>query len=418
MEPPPVTPESVKKLGIELGITVDDKTSLNLLAVARLLLTLPLPTSYKHALSDESGQWESVYIDKRTGLTTPKHPNLEAAKKLVAKLRQQSGGSSARAANDTQASQPDQQPAAPQAEPDSEPEPSAEGAQAEQAGDAEAESAPGAAQPPAPAEESAQSTGDAGRAQAASTSGNDNSSGSSTAKQTVMGFTKPDGTPYYYDFATESEVEGEPANGTVIEAPASDLVQEAGMAPQSASDIKALKFYSWWYEDIESSDLTLRVSGNSEAGGGLKRRYVTVEYDLPSQSFGIRSVTDEQELAISNILAVTSKSGGTVEVWDLHVGATLNIMGRSLALMKADGSTGIWIDHHAKRLKKLKATLLGELQKYRPRGHKPAVTHDRGDKASGGLSLRYTVNQINTMLDELQQYRPSVAAKLRTQIQI
>ena len=48
-----------------------------------------------------------------------------------------------------------------------------------------------------------------------------------------------------------------------------------------------------------------------------------------------------------------------------------------------------------------------ELQKYKPRSHPNALVFDRGDRsAAGGLSLRYIVDQINMMLDDLMQYRP------------
>lgn len=164
-------------------------------------------------------------------------------------------------------------------------------------------------------------------------------------------------------------MQGEPLEGTVIETLPLEMLKEAGLVAQDVSEIKTLRFYSWWYEDVESNDLTFRLSSNSEAGGGLKRRYVTVEYDLATQAFAIRSATGgEPDMDIGDILAVTTKSGATVEAWDLHVGATLNIMGRTVALMKAELSTALWIDHHGKRLKKLKATLLVRLDTSRHPG--------------------------------------------------
>lgn len=42
----------------------------------------------------------------------------------------------------------------------------------------------------------------------------------------------------------------------------------------------------------------------------------------------------DQELIMRGVLAVVSSVGGTVDQWDLHVGATLGIMGRPVALMK------------------------------------------------------------------------------------
>lgn len=63
IEPPAVTPESICKLGAELGLDVSDRDSLYLLSVARLLLTL-IPTGYKHVVSLTS-EHNSLYIDKR-----------------------------------------------------------------------------------------------------------------------------------------------------------------------------------------------------------------------------------------------------------------------------------------------------------------------------------------------------------------
>lgn len=62
LQPPTVTPEAVKRMGKQLGINLDDAQSMQLLSVARLLLTLPLPTHYKHALNAEQ---QSVFVDKR-----------------------------------------------------------------------------------------------------------------------------------------------------------------------------------------------------------------------------------------------------------------------------------------------------------------------------------------------------------------
>ena len=56
----------------------------------------------------------------------------------------------------------------------------------------------------------------------------------------------------------------------------------------SAHTAPSLRFYSWWFEDVESSDLSLRVSGDSSVGGGVKRRYMMLEYDVNSKKFSLR----------------------------------------------------------------------------------------------------------------------------------
>jgi len=207
----------------------------------------------------------------------------------------------------------------------------------------------------------------------------------------------------------------------MVEEPPDDLFESYGFEtrPRSASDVQRLRFYSWWYEDTESKDLTFRVNVDSVVGGGLTKRYVTVDYDIASSSFSVCSANEDQELIVSNLLAVTTKLGGTVEVWDLYVGATLDILGRSVTLLKADLDTAQWNDFHAKRLKKLKAELQAELQKYKPRSHSNSLMFDRGDKVhNGGLCLRFVVNQIQAMVEDLKQYRPVKAETYRKRIGI
>ncbi len=131
---------------------------------------------------------------------------------------------------------------------------------------------------------------------------------------------------------------------------------------------------SWWYEDAETSDLTLRVSSASEAGGGLRRYYCTVQFDVARQTFSLRTSTDDQELAYGPIHAVTSSSSTTVELWDLHVGATVVILGKRVTLLKADLETVEWNRYHAQRLQKLKKELeVGACM----RGHTHTHTHTR-----------------------------------------
>ena len=65
------------------------------------------------------------------------------------------------------------------------------------------------------------------------------------------------------------------------------------------------------------------------------------------------SANDDQELIIpsggsSPILSVLTKNGQPAEVWDLHVGATLQVLGRTMTLLKADGETSAWIERHSK----------------------------------------------------------------------
>lgn len=125
--------------------------------------------------------------------------------------------------------------------------------------------------------------------------------------------------------------------------PSSEALKECGLVSTPPQETKKLRFYSWWYEDIESRDLTFRVSTDSVVGGGLERRYVTVDFDLASNSFTIRTVTDEQEVAVGNILAVMSKTGGMVEVSAVGAWGNKWRLRESWRLWPAAGAAG-WTD--------------------------------------------------------------------------
>ncbi len=75
---------------------------------------------------------------------------------------------------------------------------------------------------------------------------------------------------------------------------------------------------------------------------------MTLEYDLASAAFSLRSANEDQELVMMGPVPVATSAGAPAEVWDLHVGATLKVLGRSITLLKADGETGLWLEKHSK----------------------------------------------------------------------
>lgn len=230
-------------------------------------------------------------------------------------------------------------------------------------------------------------------------------------QQVCMVFTAENGDKVYYDFAKDCVVESVESARLFQRIPIELLVQFGLIADPAviANRLQALTFWGWWYEDVESSDLTLRVDGDSVVGGGLKKRYITVSYNLGRDRFSIKTDNDNQELFLDNVLSVTLRSGGTVEVWDLHVGAVLDVMGKPVALNKASLATSLWIDYQSKKFKKLRDDLLAELKKYKPRAQPAALTFTKGSKLPGGFCLSSLVKQIVDLAKQLQEYRPTRA---------
>lgn len=171
------------------------------------------------------------------------------------------------------------------------------------------------------------------------------------------------------DLETTSNLDNHMLEGTdvvTVQASRGNSIHKPKTA-QTTSKRQCLRFHSWWYEDKESSDLTLRVSSQSEAGGGLRRYYCTLTFDSKSQTFSVKLESGEQgRLMLDNLHNVTDVHGRPVDVWDLHVGMSLILLGRKVTLLKADAYTAAWIDMHAARLKKLKDELLVSLDSIIP----------------------------------------------------
>ncbi|KAJ9511868.1 hypothetical protein QJQ45_004547 [Haematococcus lacustris] len=231
-----------------------------------------------------------------------------------------------------------------------------------------------------------------------------------------------DNSQHCLDFASLTACDQAPPPHLLTTLPSQEATRVHDTTQGPITDIQQLVFYSWWSEDCESADLGLRISCDSIVGGGIKKRYATVTYDLASKSFSLLSSQDGQDVVLGPVAHVTNRAGGAscrpVDVWDLHVGAKLGMLGRTVCLMKSELRTAQWIEHHAQRLLRLKAKTQAELQKYKPRAHKACVSHDKGQGPLGGLCLSHTVKQLHVLLDDVAQYRPSVATQLREQISI
>ncbi len=176
---------------------------------------------------------------------------------------------------------------------------------------------------------------------------------------------------------------------------------EAGHAnvKDFVDDIKVLSFKSWWYEDSEEPSL----GNGSSAGGGLKKRYVTLEYDLSTKNFRIIL---EENVAV-DLSDVQSKRKKPIECWDLYIGATLDILGKNTTLQQGTFETIQWLNHKAARLLAVKKELLQVLQKYRT-ASVPAAWSFALNNKPGCCSLRHLMYQIEQLKAELSKFRPSL----------
>uniref|UniRef100_A0A7S0WN84 WW domain-containing protein n=1 Tax=Pyramimonas obovata TaxID=1411642 RepID=A0A7S0WN84_9CHLO len=253
-----------------------------------------------------------------------------------------------------------------------------------------------------------------------------------SSRQTWMQFSNT-GKVYYYNFLDGSTSETCP-DGAEIPSLAKDFIpaydasnfgvdtEIPGGAPSTRPRpkpdivnrdgiLRELVFKSWWTEDSEKPD-----RGNSEtAGGVLEKRYMTIKFDVYAQTFEIH-LDNEELVRLYNLSSVTAKNGKPIQCWDLYVGAKLNLLGKTTTLMQGDLNTLHWLDKHAKRLRKIKASLQGELRKYETRALAAAVIYEKGVPGrKGATSLRALLEQVEKLCATLAQFRPSVAQRYANQ---
>ena len=105
---------------------------------------------------------------------------------------------------------------------------------------------------------------------------------------------------------------------------------------------EVLEFESWWHE----RDL---------------KRYMLILYFHSSGTFKVLVDDSKTPLTVHPM----TRTSEPVRAWNLHVGGTVDILGRTTTLMSATMRTVSWLDENAKRLWKMKTTLEAELNKFR-----------------------------------------------------
>jgi len=249
--------------------------------------------------------------------------------------------------------------------------------------------------------------------------------------QTWMSFTSEEGVTTYHNFASNTDSEATPERACMIpELPEVKRPKYGGsrMEPTTLETrTKALKhlqhltFFVGWFEDIESTDLTFRVDSNNNVGGGLRKRHMTITFDLNSNQCGVEMDEDGQRVRLSNVQAVTADFGMPVQCWDLYVGGQVVVLGKKVVLSSASQETISWLDVKSKQVHRLKEELQRTIIKYDtkaiptsitfPRGCLQKDRHGRSELQPGATMLRYTVEKTQVLIEELSKFRPAVAAK-------
>ncbi|CAE8655927.1 unnamed protein product [Polarella glacialis] len=168
----------------------------------------------------------------------------------------------------------------------------------------------------------------------------------------------------------------------------SDAAQLQGVAPPGSPGCHCLEFDSWWNE-------------------GRTRRFVYIRYNIAEGAF--QMAIDEDSNLYHVPVAYGSRTGEAVTVWDLHVGAELDILGRMTTLQRCSQTTAQWNKYWAERLLALRNKLIEELKKYDTRKHDPWLTWQGKEKTAGTADLRLLMGQVSGLGAQFAEYRPRLA---------
>mmetsp|Transcript_64715 Transcript_64715/g.124836 ORF Transcript_64715/g.124836 Transcript_64715/m.124836 type:complete len:206 (-) Transcript_64715:258-875(-) len=170
-----------------------------------------------------------------------------------------------------------------------------------------------------------------------------------------------------------------------------DEVLEPPDTGSGSEGCHCLEFDSWWNE-------------------GNTRRFVYIRYNISEGAF--QMAIDEDSNLYHVPVAYGARSGEPAGVWDLHVGAELDILGRMTTLQHCSVTTAQWNKYWADRLQVRHKRLVDELRKYDTRKNAPWLTFQRNSTEAGSVDLRMLMGQIQSLGEQLREYRPRLAAKL------
>jgi hypothetical protein len=154
---------------------------------------------------------------------------------------------------------------------------------------------------------------------------------------------------------------------------------------------EVMEFESWWNER-----------------GGLKR-YMSIVFISAVGQFHVQC--DDSKVPLT--VVVHDRHGRPKQPWDLHVGATVDILGRTTTLMAASMRTIHWLDVQARRLWVLKEQLEKRANKFRPKSHtaldygayKTLANSSKGTSVGGVVNVGKIAQVVNDLERELAQYQ-------------
>ena len=134
-----------------------------------------------------------------------------------------------------------------------------------------------------------------------------------------------------------------------------------------------------------------------------ERHELHITFDTHSSTFGV--TIDEDKHPFTFI--AMGKNGEPVNVWDLHVGAIIDVLGRPTTLKSAGSRTVAWLDAQARKLHRVVNGLEARLNKFRSvsvRGFNPMERQPAFGSLGGRVHLRPIVTLYSSLRQMLHEF--------------
>mmetsp|Transcript_7258 Transcript_7258/g.13444 ORF Transcript_7258/g.13444 Transcript_7258/m.13444 type:complete len:165 (+) Transcript_7258:1324-1818(+) len=155
-----------------------------------------------------------------------------------------------------------------------------------------------------------------------------------------------------------------------------------------------LEFFSWWNEDQH-------------------RQHLRLSYDLTTKILRVRINDSDQEHVSPR---VCTGSGKEAEIWDLYVGAEIEVFGKKTVLKQCNQKTADWLASQAHNFAEVKEQLEVALRKYDTSKLPYSILRTPVPCLQGSTSLRDYIMQIRWLKERLCGYRPRVANRITAHI--
>jgi hypothetical protein len=112
------------------------------------------------------------------------------------------------------------------------------------------------------------------------------------------------------------------------------------------------------------------------------------------------------------ISSPTTSLGKDLEIWDMFIGSSIDILGKPTILKQADMKTIEWIEQKAKQFLQTRENLVEEIRKYNSKHFPSRLLISYTTDIPGAFNLKGILLQIQEFKEILYKYRPSLVRQI------